>query len=306
MVAPIRFSNMNYDTSAPVWRCPAVVDVGRSFLELHLTSNWPSPLDSCLRRSQVWRMTEGLDKKDNLGLGIWVSPDKSSVSLGRGHTLARGASWWSRRCTPTSPCPRSFCQRGRALPLGCSRWRPGWWGRPQQWPLRQSLAWERLNIEWKASSPGSPENWVVGVPKVSLACPPWSYPQQWPVPERLKIGAKGALKFSLEEIDTALSGAWEEVEVLSHWIQTRDLHQTPVDLSIGKVCGFARFEIWKMMRKDMKNTLITYQQHWKCIGLFQARPPRLWHNSQPAQPAGEKFIRQIWFDLQHQPVLTPW
>ena len=34
-------------------------------------------------------------------------------------------------------------------------------------------------------------------------------------------------KVSLEQLDTALSGAWEKVEVLSNWVQTRDLHQTP-------------------------------------------------------------------------------
>ena len=38
----------------------------------------------------------------------------------------------------------------------------------------------------------------------------------------------------------------------------------------------------------------TYQQHWKCIGLFQARPPQLQRNSQPAQPANSKI------NLQHQ------
>ena len=38
----------------------------------------------------------------------------------------------------------------------------------------------------------------------------------------------------------------------------------------------------------------TYQQHWKCIGLFQARPPQLWRNSQPEQPANSKI------NLQHQ------
>ena len=46
---------------------------------------------------------------------------------------------------------------------------------------------------------------------------------------------------SLEQLDTALSGAWEKVEVLSHRVQTRDLHQTPVGLAIEK--GFARLDI---------------------------------------------------------------
>ena len=49
-------------------------------------------------------------------------------------------------------------------------------------------------------------------------------------------------KFSLEQLDTAFSGAWEKVEVFSHWVQTRDLHQTPVDFQLERRVDLENYE----------------------------------------------------------------
>ena len=152
-----------------------------------------------------------------------------------------------------------------------------------------------LGISWycnwgRASSPRSPEYLVVWVRKVSLTCPSWSYPQQWPIPERLKIGAKGIPKLRQ---GLTLAAQYSSLWCLGKGWSALSLdpgQESPsdscTDMSIGR-------KYWRRRRWEMWET---YRQHWRWLALSQAKPPRLWHNSRPAQP--ENIIKLLFFGIK--------